>query len=85
MDYFKTHGVARVSMLGGATLSGLFWAAQCVDVLHLTVCPFAVGQRTAPGVLDSSLLLAQKLELVSCVAEQGFVFLEYKVLASGLG
>jgi len=84
LAYFNAHGVARASLLGGATLSGLFWAAQCVDVLHLTVCPYAVGKSNAPGVLDSSLHLAQRLELLSCATDEGFVFLEYKVVGNEL-
>ncbi len=63
-------GVRRLVCEGGGELNAALFAAELVDELHLTICPFVFGGRDAPSIADgvgvTRLAEAVRLELRSC-------------------
>lgn len=45
-------GVRRLVCEGGGELNAAMFTAGLVDELHLTICPFVVGGRTAPTIAE---------------------------------
>lgn len=44
--------VKRLLCEGGADLNDLFFRADCVDEINVTICPFIFGGRTAPTIAE---------------------------------
>jgi len=66
----STWGVKRLLCEGGGTLNAALFAADLVDELHLTICPFVFGGATAPTIADGpgprGLADATGFRFVSC-------------------
>ena len=55
LDYlYREHAVRRVLLEGGPQVNHAFFAADLVDVLHLTLVPYLIGQRDLPGIVDGA-------------------------------
>lgn len=75
-------GVRRLIAEGGGEVNDALFRAGRVDELHLTVCPFIFGGRTAPSIADGlgfpRLADAARFRLRSCrqVGEELFLIYE---------
>ncbi|MBL9175832.1 MAG: RibD family protein [Verrucomicrobiales bacterium] len=62
-------GIRRLVVEGGGILNAALFAADCVDEIHLTLCPLLMGGRTAPSIADgpgfAELANAKHFKLVS--------------------
>lgn len=79
----REHGVRRLVCEGGGALNDALFRAGLVDELHLTVCPFVIGGRAAPTIVDGAgfarLADAARLELRSARRVGAEMFLVYRV------
>jgi 5-amino-6-(5-phosphoribosylamino)uracil reductase len=76
-------GIEKICFLGGAELAASLFAANFIDELWLTVCPFIYGGSTAPTPVSGvgfSPELAPRLELLSVDRVSQELFLHYRVL-----
>lgn len=75
-------GVLRLLCEGGGELNDALFRAGLVDELHLTVCPFVFGGRTAPTIADGigagSLARASALDLVSMQRTSAEMYLVFR-------
>lgn len=79
-------GARRILLEGGGSLSFQFFAADLVDELFLTITPWIVGGAAAPTPCDGDGFpesAFRRLQLLSCRAEGGEVFLHYRVARVG--
>lgn len=78
------HGVQRLLCEGGGELNDALFRAGLVDELHLTICPFIFGGRSAPTIADglgaSTLARSVKMELVSSRRARQELFLVYRTV-----
>ncbi len=75
-------GVENICFLGGAELAASLFAANFIDELWLTICPFIYGGSTAPSPVAGvgfTPELAPRLELLSVDRVDQELFLHYKV------
>ncbi len=76
-------GLEKILLEGGGTLNFSMLEASLVDEIHLTLCPFIVGGRESPSMVDGRGFpkeAVRRLQLVSCVPhESGEVFLHYRL------
>ena len=75
-------GIHTICFLGGSELAASLFAANFIDELWLTVCPFIYGGSTAPSPVSGSGFtpeLAPRLELLSVDRVEQELFLHYKV------
>jgi riboflavin-specific deaminase-like protein len=55
LAHLRRHwGVRRLLCEGGGELNDALFRADLVDELHLTICPFVFGGRTAPTIADGA-------------------------------
>jgi 5-amino-6-(5-phosphoribosylamino)uracil reductase len=76
-------GVKNLCFLGGGGLSADLFAANFIDELWLTVCPFIFGGELAPTPAEGvgfSPDLAPKLELLNVERVDQEIFLHYRVI-----
>jgi 5-amino-6-(5-phosphoribosylamino)uracil reductase len=74
--------IENICLLGGAELSASLFAANFIDELWLTICPFIYGGSTSPSPVAGAGFtpeLAPRLELLSVDRVEQELFLHYKV------
>lgn len=77
----KEQGIHHLGVLGGGQLIASLFAADLLDFLWLTLCPYWVGGRLAPTPLEGNglpLNQARGLELLSATTVGQEVFLHYR-------
>lgn len=77
--------IQNICCLGGSELAASLFAANFIDDMWLTVCPFIYGGITAPSPVSGNGFtpeLAPKLELLSVDRVEQEVFLHYQVKKS---
>jgi 5-amino-6-(5-phosphoribosylamino)uracil reductase len=75
-------GIKKICFLGGSELAASLFAADFVDELWLTVCPFIYGGSTAPTPVSGvgfTPELSPRLELLSVKKVKQEIFLHYRV------
>jgi 5-amino-6-(5-phosphoribosylamino)uracil reductase len=75
-------GVEKICFLGGAELAASLFAANFIDELWLTICPFIYGGSTAPSPVSGggfSPELAPRLKLLTVDRVEDELFLHYQV------
>jgi 5-amino-6-(5-phosphoribosylamino)uracil reductase len=75
-------GIKKICFLGGSELAASLFAANFIDELWLTVCPFIYGGSTAPTPVSGvgfTPELAPRLELLSVKKVKQEIFLHYRV------
>jgi 5-amino-6-(5-phosphoribosylamino)uracil reductase len=75
-------GVENICFLGGAELSASLFAADFIDELWLTICPFIYGGSAAPSPVSGvgfTPALAPRLKLLSVDRVEQELFLHYQV------
>ncbi len=65
-------------LFGGGKINRLFYAADLVDEIHLTICPFIVASSDAPRFVDPPLGHPKKFSLVSFESIKSHVILKYR-------
>jgi 5-amino-6-(5-phosphoribosylamino)uracil reductase len=81
-DRLTELGIQTICFLGGSELAASLFAANFIDELWLTVCPFIYGGSTAPSPVSGAGFtpeLAPRLELLSVDRVEQELFLHYKV------
>ena len=76
-------GIKTICFLGGSELAASLFAANFIDELWLTICPFIYGGTAAPSPVSGSGFtpdLAPRLELISVDRVEQELFLHYRVL-----
>jgi 5-amino-6-(5-phosphoribosylamino)uracil reductase len=76
-------GIQHICFLGGSELAASLFAANFIDELWLTICPFIYGGSTAPTPVSGigfTPELAPRLELLSVDRVKQELFLHYRVL-----
>lgn len=80
-------GVRRLLCEGGGELNAALFRAGLVDELHLTICPWVVGGRTAPGIAEGPdpqrLAEAVRFRMKSMTQIGEEIFLVYRRLGFG--
>lgn len=80
----RDHGVRRLLGEGGATVNDALFRNGLVDELHLTLCPYLVGGKRAPTLVDGlgfeRLADSRRLKLVRKTRKQDELFLVYRVI-----
>jgi 5-amino-6-(5-phosphoribosylamino)uracil reductase len=79
---FTELGIQNICFLGGSELAASLFAANFIDELWLTVCPFIYGGSTAPSPVSGvgfTPELAPRLELLSVDRIDQELFLHYRV------
>jgi 5-amino-6-(5-phosphoribosylamino)uracil reductase len=75
-------GIHNICFLGGSELAASLFAADFIDDLWLTICPFIYGGRTAPSPVSGAGFtpdLAPRLTLLSVDRIEQEIFLHYQV------
>jgi 5-amino-6-(5-phosphoribosylamino)uracil reductase len=78
-------GVETICFLGGSELAASLFAANFIDELWLTICPFIYGGANAPSPVSGSGFtpeLAPRLTLLSVDRVEQELFLHYQVAKS---
>ncbi len=75
--------IKHLLLEGGGELNFGMLRRHLIDEIYLTLCPYVIGGRNAPTIVDGSGFpknLVQKLLLESCrIGKRGEVFLKYQV------
>jgi 5-amino-6-(5-phosphoribosylamino)uracil reductase len=74
--------IENICFLGGAELAASLFAANFIDELWLTICPFIYGGSTAPSPVSGSGFtpdLAPRLKLLGVDRVEDELFLHYQV------
>lgn len=69
----------RVLLFGGGKVNRLFYNANCVDELILTVCPVLVGSSAGVPIVEPELDAPIALQYESLREASGMVFIHYLV------
>ena len=75
-------GIHTLCFLGGSELAASLFAANFIDELWLTICPFIYGGATAPSPVSGvgfTPELAPRLELLSIDRIDRELFIHYQV------
>jgi 5-amino-6-(5-phosphoribosylamino)uracil reductase len=75
-------GVENICFLGGSELAASLFAADFIDELWLTICPFIYGGSAAPSPVSGVGFtpdLAPRLRLLSVDRVEQEIFLHYQV------
>jgi 5-amino-6-(5-phosphoribosylamino)uracil reductase len=81
-ELFTGLGITNLCFLGGGELSATLFAADFIDELWLTVCPFIYGGSLTPTPTEGAGFthnLAPRLELLSVEKVENEIFLHYRV------
>lgn len=78
-DQCQAAGFERVLLFGGGRVNRLFYQADLVDELILTVCPVIVGKATGVPVVAPGLESPKLLKIASVRHEDDMVFIRYFV------
>lgn len=79
LKHLQDAGMERVLLFGGSQVNRLFYAADLVDELILTVCPILIGQSQAIPFVAPNLPHPKHLTLKASHIEGDSVFLTYIV------
>lgn len=83
----RTWQVKRLLCEGGGELNDALFRAGLIDELHLTLCPFVFGGRTAPTIADgagvAALADARRFRLKTCKRVGAELYLVYEVRRKG--
>jgi 5-amino-6-(5-phosphoribosylamino)uracil reductase len=72
-------GIDRLCILGGAEIATALWGQDLIDEFHLTICPWILGNATAPTPCDGQgLKIPHQLELINHQAIGQEIFLHYQ-------
>lgn len=75
-------GIETICFLGGSELAASLFAANFIDELWLTICPFIYGGTAAPSPVSGAGFtpeLAPRLELLSVDRVEQELFLHYRI------
>ncbi len=75
-------GIKTICFLGGSELAASLFAANFIDELWLTICPFVYGGTAAPSPVSGAGFtpeLAPRLELLSVDRVEQELFIHYRV------
>ena len=72
-------GAKRILLFGGGGINRLFYIAERVDEIWLTLCPFIIAEEGAVSLIDTGLDKPLALRLLSSHTEANHVFLNYVV------
>ena len=72
-------GYERVLLFGGGEINRLFYEANLVDELRLTICPIIIGGIGASDFIAPGITVPKHLTLVSSQPSKDLVFLTYNV------
>ena len=75
----EERGFEKVLLFGGGFINKIFYAANLVDELMLTLCPKILGSVQAPYFVSPPIPRPVSLNLVSSHASRSHVFLHYKI------
>jgi 5-amino-6-(5-phosphoribosylamino)uracil reductase len=81
-DRLTALNIKNICFLGGSELAASLFAANFIDELWLTICPFIYGGSAAPSPVSGSGFtpdLAPKLELLTVDRVEQELFLHYRV------
>jgi len=81
-NHLRQAGAKKVLLFGGGAINRLFYAADLVDELKITICPMIIGQEGAPSFVDAGLPDPKTLFLESSMAIASHVFLHYHLKQS---
>ncbi len=74
-------GFRTVLLEGGPALNHSFFADDLVDVIHLTIVPFLIGQKDLPAIVDGALpfpdFQGRAWHLEKCDKVENEIFLTY--------
>ena len=79
LENLKSVGCKRVLLLGGGRINQMFYQAEAVQELILTVCPLLVAREGAVPIVSPGLETLVKFRLLSSRTEQDLVFLHYEI------
>ncbi len=75
-------GVGRVLLFGGSEINRLFYEANLVDELILTICPIVIAQSASIPLVAPGLSSTKHFTLTSSHTDGDLVFLSYNVRKS---
>lgn len=75
----ERRGFEKVLLFGGGFINKIFYEANLVDELMLTLCPKILGSLQSPDLVTPTLSSPVTLSLLSSHASQSHVFLHYKI------
>ena len=78
-EHLSKIGHGQVLLFGGGQINQLFFAANLVRGIELTVCPVILGSSQASPYLMPELSHPTKLKLVTSQARGDHVFLSYRI------
>lgn len=73
----KKAGFHRVLLFGGGYINRMFYEADAVDELILTLCPVLVADDEAVPLVNPKLINIHKFELKSVEAQGNLIFIHY--------
>ena len=75
-------GAQRVLLFGGGVVNAMFYEAQLVDELRITICPIVIGSSSAANFVDPRLTAPRTFQLLSSQAVESHLFLTYKAIST---
>ena len=78
-DELAAAGCHQVLLFGGGQINRIFYEANLVDELRLTICPIIIAGKGASDFVAPGLTNPKQLTLLSSQPSKDLVFLRYKV------
>ena len=75
-------GARRVLLFGGGAVNAMFYEAQLVDELRITICPIVIGSACSANFVDPRLTAPRTFQLLSSQAVESHLFLTYKAIST---
>ena len=82
VENLSSKGFKNAVLFGGGQVAALFFAANLVTEVNLTICPVIFGSKNSVGLIEQILPEPSSLELESSNSKGNLVFLNYKVKAT---
>lgn len=79
LKLLRDHHFERVLLFGGGEINRLFYEANAVDELILTVCPVLVASSVGVPLVNPGLSQIHNLELISARQHRNLLFTHYHV------
>lgn len=80
IERIKARNPQSVLVFGGGKINKLFYEANLVNELKITICPFIIAKEHAPMFVDPDLNRLVNLSLISSHTAGDHVFLHYRIL-----